>query len=192
MADKNDVREIAAELASLREMADKNDDLRMEQVWVQNLKGFIYGIFPPDKAWRTIFLEQLDATSDELTSLRDQLARVEAERDAFKAACASAGVCMTCVLRAPDTFGCSDCLNTGWSQGDPYAQIETLKIKLDQTRDLGMAYSADAKAAEAERDAALAVLLRIAEHPDTENGAFRAALARAFLTKQAKPDGERQ
>ncbi len=161
-------------------MTDKNDDLVAR---LQMLADYIDTMPGP----LTIREEGDQLIYREVTSIRDQLAGVVAERDAFKAACASAGVCMTCVLRAPDTFGCSDCLNTGWSQGDPYAQIETLKIKLDQTRDLGMAYSANAKAAEAERDAALAVLLRIAEHPDTENGAFRAALARAFLTKQARP-----
>lgn len=37
----------------------------------------------------------------------------------WKEAARRAGVCMTCALGAPDTFGCSDCLNTGWEQGAP-------------------------------------------------------------------------
>ena len=28
------------------------------------------------------------------------------------------GVCMTCVLRAPEPYGCSDCLNTGYERGE--------------------------------------------------------------------------
>lgn len=35
--------------------------MKMEMVWVQNLKGFIQGTFPADEKWKTIFIEQLDA-----------------------------------------------------------------------------------------------------------------------------------
>ncbi|RWM90049.1 MAG: hypothetical protein EOR84_22840 [Mesorhizobium sp.] len=49
------------------------------------------------------------------------------ERDAYKAACERAGVCMTCVVQAPEPYGCSDCLNTGWSEGDPYERIKQLE-----------------------------------------------------------------
>ncbi|RWP44250.1 MAG: hypothetical protein EOR04_04850 [Mesorhizobium sp.] len=48
------------------------------------------------------------------------------EVDAYKAACERAGVCMTCVVQAPEPYGCSDCLNTGWQQGDPYQRLEEL------------------------------------------------------------------
>ncbi|RWN60263.1 hypothetical protein [Mesorhizobium sp.] len=49
------------------------------------------------------------------------------EVDAYKAACERAGVCMTCVIQAPEPYGCSDCLNTGWSEGDPYERIKQLE-----------------------------------------------------------------
>ncbi len=39
------------------------------------------------------------------------------ERDAYKAACKRIGVCMSCVVQAPETFGCIDCLNTGMEGG---------------------------------------------------------------------------
>jgi hypothetical protein len=38
---------------------------------------------------------------------------------AWKEVAQRAGVCMTCALGAPDTFGCTDCLNTGWDGGAP-------------------------------------------------------------------------
>lgn len=47
------------------------------------------------------------------------LAQAVGQRDTYRDACKSAGVCMTCVLGAPDTFGCTDCLNTGWEGGAP-------------------------------------------------------------------------
>ncbi|RWH52194.1 MAG: hypothetical protein E5V72_01995 [Mesorhizobium sp.] len=52
------------------------------------------------------------------------------EVDAYKAACERAGVCMTCVVQAPEPYGCSDCLNTGWQQGDPYERIKQLEEEL--------------------------------------------------------------
>lgn len=38
---------------------------------------------------------------------------------AWKDVAQRAGVCMTCALGAPDTFGCTDRLNTGWDGGAP-------------------------------------------------------------------------
>lgn len=49
------------------------------------------------------------------------------ERDAYKKRCEQIGVCMTCVIQAPDTWGCSDCLNTGWQQGVPFGYVEEKK-----------------------------------------------------------------
>ena len=54
----------------------------------------------------------------------------EAERDAYKRACQSAGVCMSCVLRAPEPYGCTDCLNTGFDGGDPREQIKAVEAAL--------------------------------------------------------------
>ncbi|RWI48376.1 MAG: hypothetical protein EOR34_10770 [Mesorhizobium sp.] len=53
--------------------------------------------------------------------------RLKAERDAYKLACERAGVCMSCVVQAPETYGCPDCMNTGWQQGDPYERIKQLE-----------------------------------------------------------------
>lgn len=37
----------------------------------------------------------------------------------WKDICRSVGVCMSCAISVPDTFGCTDCLNTGWDGGSP-------------------------------------------------------------------------
>lgn len=47
------------------------------------------------------------------------LAQAVSQRDAYRDACKTAGICMACVLGAPDTFGCTDCLNTGFDGGQP-------------------------------------------------------------------------
>jgi len=47
------------------------------------------------------------------------LAQAVGQRDTYRDACKSTGICMTCVLGAPDTFGCTDCLDTGWDGGAP-------------------------------------------------------------------------
>ena len=46
----------------------------------------------------------------------DTLSREEIER--LQSRLRSEGVCMTCVLRAPEPYGCSDCLNTGYERGE--------------------------------------------------------------------------
>lgn len=61
--------------------------------------------------------------------------RLKAERDAYKLACERAGVCMSCVIQAPETYGCPDCLNTGWISGDPYEHIKQLEAPI--TTELG-------------------------------------------------------
>ena len=58
-----------------------------------------------------------------ITTLRARLAEVERERDAYKRRLELQGVCMSCVIVPPDTFGCSDCLNTGYEHGEPLALI---------------------------------------------------------------------
>ncbi|TGR74479.1 hypothetical protein EN836_33305 [Mesorhizobium sp. M1C.F.Ca.ET.193.01.1.1] len=57
--------------------------------------------------------------------------RLKVERDAYKLACERAGVCMSCVVQAPETYGCPDCMNTGWQQGDPYERIKQLEEAVD-------------------------------------------------------------
>lgn len=57
-------------------------------------------------------------------------AEMEREIARLKASCKSAGLCMTCLLGAPDTFGCTDCLNTGWDGGNPHARAERAEAEL--------------------------------------------------------------
>lgn len=64
---------------------------------------------------------------------RSGLGRIRKERDAFKLACERAGVCMSCVIQAPEPYGCHDCLNTGWSEGDPYERIKELEGVVKKT-----------------------------------------------------------
>jgi hypothetical protein len=55
----------------------------------------------------------------EIKELRAQIEALTCERDAYKLRCRQEGVCMTCVLRAPEPYGCSDCLNTHYAEGEP-------------------------------------------------------------------------
>ena len=71
---------------------------------------------------------------DVIHSLVERAEKAEAERDAYKSACRSAGVCMSCVLRAPEPYGCTDCLNTGWDGGDPREQINFVEAQRDEAR----------------------------------------------------------
>ncbi|TPJ51626.1 MULTISPECIES: hypothetical protein [unclassified Mesorhizobium] len=61
--------------------------------------------------------------------------RALGERDAYKLACKRAGVCMSCVIQPPEPYGCSDCMNTGWQQGDPYERIKELAAVVKMTLD---------------------------------------------------------
>jgi hypothetical protein len=64
-----------------------------------------------------------------------EITRIKYERDQYKLACKQAGVCMTCAVSAPDTFGCSDCLNTGWEQGDPHEQIKLVEAERNTAKE---------------------------------------------------------
>lgn len=54
-----------------------------------------------------------------VAKLTDQLMAKATEASSYRDACKSAGICMACVLGAPDAFGCTDCLNTGFDGGRP-------------------------------------------------------------------------
>jgi hypothetical protein len=61
--------------------------------------------------------------------LRDALQTLLREREAYKRACKTAGVCMSCVIQPPEPYGCTDCLNTGWERGDPYEHVKSLEAE---------------------------------------------------------------
>jgi hypothetical protein len=46
--------------AALAQAADAQEPER-EMVWIQNLKGFIRGVFPANDQWKEIFIRQLNA-----------------------------------------------------------------------------------------------------------------------------------
>lgn len=56
---------------------------------------------------------------DSDTTPADAVRELMAQAKAWKEACRKAGVCMSCATGAPETFGCIDCLNTGWNGGSP-------------------------------------------------------------------------
>lgn len=41
-----------------------------------------------------------------------------------------AGICMSCLDGAPDNFGCSDCLNTGYAGCDPREEEVMVHIRM--------------------------------------------------------------
>jgi hypothetical protein len=63
------------------------------------------------------------AMSDEVTTLRRQLATAKDQRNAWQKVAQQAGVCMACAMGAPEPYGCTDCLNTGWDGGAPHGFI---------------------------------------------------------------------
>ncbi|MBD7992882.1 Lar family restriction alleviation protein [Ochrobactrum sp. Sa2BUA5] len=67
-------------------------------------------------------------------SLSEQIEKLEADNAALTArvkgmeeSAKNSGVCMTCLTGSPDTYGCSDCLNTGWDGGCPPNSPEDIK-----------------------------------------------------------------
>lgn len=44
--------------------------------------------------------------------------KAEAERDAYRTRLKIERICMTCVLGAPEHYGCTDCMNTGYESGE--------------------------------------------------------------------------
>src|SRR4051812_47097931 len=56
------------------------------------------------------------------------------------------GACPTCIDRAPETYGCPDCQNTGWNGGNPFETIATLTAELDAA--LALAETSRGKALE--------------------------------------------
>lgn len=71
------------------------------------------------------------AVREERTIADTEKARAEtakAEASEWKLVAKRAGVCMTCAIRAPEPYGCSDCLNTGWEQGAPAGYVEEAEV----------------------------------------------------------------
>jgi hypothetical protein len=66
------------------------------------------------------------ASRDEaVATLRRQLATAKDQRNAWQKVSQIAGVCMTCAMSAPEPYGCTDCLNTGWDGGKPRGFVAT-------------------------------------------------------------------
>jgi hypothetical protein len=65
----------------------------------------------------------LSAATEEVEQLRRQLQIAKDQRNAWQKVAGQAGVCMTCAMGAPDPYGCTDCLNTGWEQGAPHGYM---------------------------------------------------------------------
>ncbi len=68
----------------------------------------------------------------------DEIDRMAAEIATLRAAARSAGLCMTCIIQAPDTFGCTDCLNTGWDGGDPRQRATAAEAALAEATETWM------------------------------------------------------
>src|SRR5690606_25128635 len=51
------------------------------------------------------------------------------QRNEWQSVAQHAGVCMTCAIRAPETYGCTDCLNTGWDGGSPAGFVRSDKLE---------------------------------------------------------------
>ena len=47
----------------------------------------------------------------------------------YRSALRWAGICMTCLDGAPEPYGCTDCLNTGYAEGNPFDQIKALEAE---------------------------------------------------------------
>ena len=82
---------------------------------------------------RENYQERSTTLDKQRKAVRETYIKAIEQRDAYKRACERAGVCMTCVVQAPDPYGCSDCLNTGWEQGDPYERIKALEAVVKKT-----------------------------------------------------------
>ena len=53
----------------------------------------------------------------------------------YRSALRWAGICMTCLDGAPEPYGCTDCLNTGYAEGNPFDQIKALEAENKRLRD---------------------------------------------------------
>ena len=46
--------------------------MKTELVWIQNLKGFVRGVFAADDLWKKIFIEQLDNVNNQVEDIRGE------------------------------------------------------------------------------------------------------------------------
>jgi hypothetical protein len=53
------------------------------------------------------------------SGIRRVLTEQRAALAAWQEVARRSGVCMTCAISAPEPYGCTDCLNTGWDGGAP-------------------------------------------------------------------------
>lgn len=64
--------------------------------------------------------------ADRIEAQDKEIKELRRERDAWIEVCQHASICMTCALGAPEPYGCTDCLNTGWNEGKPQEVYEAL------------------------------------------------------------------
>lgn len=67
---------------------------------------------------------------DIFAGLIARLELAETTASQYREALRRGGCCMTCLDVQPASYGCSDCLNTGWAGGDPYEQIKALEATI--------------------------------------------------------------
>lgn len=154
-----------------------------------------------NKAAPAFGMEEYDPTFDArqsaakfIEALAIQLAEHRAEIESWKGVARSAGVCMTCALGAPEYFGCTDCLNTGWEGGAPAgfvaeaqlaaanAEIEAMealhsetmlgcgRLQNDLHRTFAQLAAANARIAQAEKALNLIEGLHIPDQPSAYGG----------------------
>ena len=81
--------------------------------------------------------EQLEAARADAKEAEAYAEELEKERDHWQGVAGRQGVCMTChgPRGAPEPYGCSDCLNTGYC-GEWHNQMQELREKLAKAVEL--------------------------------------------------------
>jgi hypothetical protein len=128
--------------------------------------------------------KELEVEREIVANLQWAIEQLNSEVAAYKKACETAGVCMTCVVRPPDTFGCSDCLNTGWTGGSsPEAQA---RAEAEQLKGTLRYIQTQAKSRPSGDSLTLSVIERNADA--ALNDGFQAAYRSALLSIKDTPN----
>lgn len=148
---------IAAAIDHIRSITPQNDpwtagDVSSFSPWEPDESDYaIATILNAVVSGRLILTDALEAER----AKRQRAEKAVAERAHWMRAARHAGVCMTCSgpNGAPDPFGCTDCLNTGWSSeyhngmADAQMRADSLQEELEHERaKVAAAYEAAADA----------------------------------------------